>query len=51
MGHVDVRATIANLADSNLAAEVDAMVDTGAAFTGDNVATAGQLKDAEAYLL
>lgn len=33
MGHVNVRATIANPTDSSLAAEVDAMVDTGATFT------------------
>ncbi len=33
MGHVNVRATIANPTDSNRAEEVDAMVDTGATFT------------------
>lgn len=33
MGHVNVRATIANPTDSSLAEEVDAMVDTGATYT------------------
>src|SRR5437667_12273715 len=33
MGHVNVRATIANPGDSSRAEEVDAMVDTGASFT------------------
>jgi aspartyl protease family protein len=33
MGHVNVRATIANPTDNSLAEQVDAMVDTGATFT------------------
>jgi len=33
VGHVNIRATIANPADSSIAEEVDAMVDTGATFT------------------
>jgi aspartyl protease family protein len=33
MGHVNVRATIANPTDSSIAEEVDAMVDTGATYT------------------